>query len=113
MDMSKQAARGLVDIEAYLYQQAHVSAARQRLAYFTQQTDGLTHEQKEDIERWYLAEQRYVAHMVTEHIAESITTAREEHRIRFGRWLRGTLIAMILITTIVIVGTTVVVGTLI
>jgi hypothetical protein len=63
---------------------------------------GLTQEQKMDIEQWYLEEQRYVARMVTEHIADSINVVEELHHNSFGRWLRGTLIAMVLITVALI-----------
>ncbi|MFE4963665.1 hypothetical protein [Streptomyces sp. NPDC056660] len=58
----------------------------------------MTQEQKADIESWYLKERKYVARMVTEHIAASIGEVQRQHRVRFTRWLRGTLTAMILIT---------------
>ena len=51
MNTTKQAARGLVDIQAYLYREAHLSAARRRVSAFTARTDGLTHGQKRDIEQ--------------------------------------------------------------
>ncbi|MFJ4624383.1 hypothetical protein [Streptomyces sp. NPDC088812] len=105
MNTDKQAARGLADLEAYLYREAHLSTARRRVAAFTGQTDGLTHEQKRDIELWYLEEQKYVARMVTQHIADSIGAAEAANHIRFGRWLRGTLIAMAVITMVTFVGT--------
>ncbi|MFC8222799.1 hypothetical protein ACFUTY_32085 [Streptomyces sp. NPDC057362] len=111
MDTEKQAARGLVDIEAFLYREAQLRAARQRVADFTARADGLSFEQRRRIELWYLEEQQYVAHMVTEHIADSLNAAEEVHRIRFGRWLRGTLIGMFLITVAACVCTAVVVGT--
>jgi hypothetical protein len=40
--------------------------------------------------------------MVTEHIADSINVVEELHHNSFGRWLRGTLIAMVLITVALI-----------
>ncbi|MFI1566482.1 hypothetical protein ACH4ZX_26090 [Streptomyces sp. NPDC020490] len=80
------------------------------MADFSARVDGLSVEQKRDIERWYLEEQRYVARMVTEYIADSVSATEEANRIRFGRWLRGTLIAMVLITVATIVCTAVVVG---
>jgi hypothetical protein len=98
MDTSEEAARGLTDIQDFLYQQAHLRAARQRVADFTAQEPGLTREQRTDIERWYLEEQTHVARMVTDHIAASISEVEQRHRVRFGHWLRGTLTAMILIT---------------
>jgi hypothetical protein len=110
VNTDKQAARGLVDIEAYLYREAHLSAARRRVAAFTGRTDGLTHEQKRDIELWYLEEQKHVARMVTQHIADSIGAAEAANLMRFGRWLRGTLIAMAVIILVTFAGTAVVVG---
>ncbi|MER6536815.1 hypothetical protein ACWDE0_18685 [Streptomyces sp. 900105755] len=98
MDTSEEAARGLTDIQDFLYQQAHLRAARRRVAAFVAREPGLTREQKADIERWYLQEQAYVAHMVTEHIATSVSAVEQRHHARFGRWLRGTLTAMLLIT---------------
>jgi hypothetical protein len=102
MDAGKEAARGLTDIENFLYHEAHLSAAHQRVAEFTARTEGLTHGQKADIERWYLGEQEYVARMVTDHIAARIGVVEEQNRIRFGRWLRGTLIGMTVITSALI-----------
>ncbi|MFF5344059.1 hypothetical protein ACFY4H_25690 [Streptomyces althioticus] len=102
MNTDKQTARGLADIEAYLYQEAHLSAARQRLAFFMARADDFSVEQKRDLEMWYLDEQRYVARMVTGHIADSISAVEEQHRISFGRWLRGTLAGMTVITLVVI-----------
>ncbi|CAM5601226.1 MULTISPECIES: hypothetical protein [Streptomyces] len=110
MNMNKQAARGLVDIEAYLYREAHLTAARRRVTAFTARMDGLTHEQKRDIELWYLEEQKYVARMVTKYIADSVGAAETANNIRFGRWLRGTVIAMAVITVLTFVCTAVVVG---
>ncbi|MBX7554550.1 hypothetical protein [Streptomyces sp. NPDC004232] len=98
MDASKEAARGLTDIESFLHEEAHVQAARQRVADFTARAPGLTREQKLDIERWYLDEQRYVARILTDHIADRISAVEEQHHVRFGRWLRGTMTAMALIT---------------
>src|SRR4051812_47984704 len=98
MDASEEAARGLTDIETFLYREAHLQAARQRVADFTTRAPGLSQEQKMDVERWYLDEQRYVARMVTKHIAARISVVEEQHHVRFGRWLRGTLTAMALIT---------------
>ncbi|WP_406430929.1 hypothetical protein OHB00_03045 [Streptomyces sp. NBC_00631] len=98
MDTSEEAARGLTDIQEFLYQQAHLRAARRRVSEFVAREPGLTREQKSDIERWYLQEQTYVAHLVTEHIAASVSAVEQQHRVRFGHWLRGTLTAMLLIT---------------
>ncbi|MGW0211096.1 hypothetical protein ACWDZ8_36860 [Streptomyces sp. NPDC003233] len=98
MDVSDEAARGLTDIEAFLYEESHLQAARQRVADFTARAPGLTQEQKLDIERWYLDEQRYVARILTDHIADRISAVEEQHHVRFGRWLRGTMTAMALIT---------------
>ncbi|MER5430091.1 hypothetical protein [Streptomyces sp. NPDC002588] len=102
MDASEEAARGLTDIETFLYWEAHLQAAHRRVADFTARAPGLTREQKSHVERWYLEEQRHVARMVTEHIADAISGVERIHHIRFGRWLRGTLIAMALITVVMV-----------
>lgn len=102
MDAREEAARGLGDIETFLYREAHVGAAQRRVADFTARTEGLTPEQKRDIERWYLAEQTYVARMVTDHIAERVQAVEAQHHVRIRQWLRGTLIAMVLITVAMI-----------
>ncbi|MFH8442996.1 hypothetical protein ACH4D3_17410 [Streptomyces sp. NPDC018026] len=111
MDASKEAARGLSDIETFLYRDAHLRAARRRVAEFTSRAPGLTEEQKSGIEQWYLDEQVHVAHMVTDHIADSISTLEEQHRGRFGRWLRGTMIGMALITAAMGLAVAVILGT--
>jgi hypothetical protein len=48
--------------------------------------------------------------MVTDHIADSISAVEKAHRIRFGRWLRGTLMAMTLISVVLFVYAALVVG---
>ena len=103
MDAREEAARGLSDIEGFLYREAHVGAARRRVAGFTARTEGLTPEQRRDIEQWYLDEQEYVARMVTDHIADRIHVFEAQHQVRIRRWLRGTLIAMVLVTLAMIV----------
>ncbi|MEU3365200.1 hypothetical protein [Streptomyces pseudogriseolus] len=50
MDTDKQTARGLADIEAYLYREAHLSAARRRLARFVARADDFSAEQKAELE---------------------------------------------------------------
>jgi hypothetical protein len=111
MDTDKQtAARGLIDIEAHLYREAHLSAARRRLAEFTARATDFSPGQQRDLERWYLDEQQYAARMVTDHIADSISAVEKAHRIRFGRWLRGTLMAMTLISVVLFVYAALVVG---
>ncbi|MEU0965791.1 hypothetical protein ABZ357_10305 [Streptomyces sp. NPDC005917] len=102
MDAHEEATRGLTDIENYLYREAHLRAAYRRVAQLTARVPGLTQEQKRNIESWYLDDQRDVAHVVTEHIADSISVIEERHHARFGSWRRGTLIAMALITTLLI-----------
>ncbi|KIF66932.1 hypothetical protein HY68_34470 [Streptomyces sp. AcH 505] len=101
MDTSKEAARGLTAIETFLYREAHLRAARRRVTAFTTRAPGLTREQKEDIEQWYLDEQEQVARMVTEHIADSISETEERYHVSFRRWLRGTMTAMVLITLVI------------
>ncbi|MEU6388001.1 hypothetical protein [Streptomyces sp. NPDC046939] len=112
MNTGEQAARGLADIEAYLFREARLSAARRRVAAFIASTEGLTYEQRRDIEEWYLEEQIYVARMVTEHIAETVNAAEAAHHARFTRWLRGTLFAMAVTVALTFACTAVVVGSL-
>src|ERR1044072_2332759 len=61
------AARGLPNIEGFLYREAHRGATHRRVAAFTARVEGLTPEQKRDIEQWYVDEQKHVARMVTDH----------------------------------------------
>jgi hypothetical protein len=105
MSTKEQAARGLADIEAYLYREAHLSAARQRVAVFIARSAGLTHEQKRDIEEWYLDEQKHVAGVVTQHIADSIAEADSARQRRFLRWMRRMLIAVAVLTLLTFVAT--------
>lgn len=102
MDAYEEAARGLNELESYLRREAHLRTAYQRVTDLTARVPGLTQEQKSGIELWYLDEQRHVARMVTEHIADSVSAVEELHHARIGRWQRGTLIAMSLITTLLV-----------
>ncbi|MFI1441647.1 hypothetical protein [Streptomyces fructofermentans] len=105
MDTDKQtAARGLTDIEAYLYREAHLGAARRRLAEFTARATDFSPGQKRELERWYLDEQRHVARMVIDHIADSISAVHKVRSNRVGRWLRGTLLAMTTVSAVLFVG---------
>ncbi|WP_123531683.1 hypothetical protein [Streptomyces sp. 840.1] len=110
MNTNQQTTRGLAAIEAYLYQEGHLSAARRRVMAFTETRDGLSREQKCAIESWYLAEQKYVARMVTEHIDGSVGAAEAAHHVRLRRWLRGTLLAMVMLNVVTLLCTAVVVG---
>ncbi|MDV9171207.1 hypothetical protein R6V09_13860 [Streptomyces sp. W16] len=98
MGAREEAARGLTDIEGFLYEEAHMGATRRRVADLTARVEGLTSEQKRDIERWYVDEQKHVARMVTDHIAERVDTMAAQHQLRIRQWLRGTLVAMVLVT---------------
>ncbi|MFC4502748.1 MULTISPECIES: hypothetical protein [Streptomyces] len=73
-----------------------------RVADFTARIRGLTPDQKREIEQWYLGEQKYFARLVTDHIADRIDAAEEQHHIRIRRWLRGTLTVMVLVTVAMI-----------
>lgn len=111
MDAREEAARGLSDIESFLYREAHLHAARQRVADFTARAPGLSAQQRTDIERWYLQEQRHVARMVTEHIADSISAVEAQHHLHIGRWRRATLTAMAAITMVMALCAAVIAGT--
>ncbi|MDX2583280.1 hypothetical protein PV349_07675 [Streptomyces sp. WI04-05A] len=106
----EEAARGLPDIEGFLYREAHMGATYRRVADFTARVEGLTPEQKRHIEQWYVAEQRHVAHLVTDHIAERTSALEAQHRVRIRHWLRGTLTGMALITLAMIACVVVILG---
>lgn len=100
MDIRQEASRGLADIESFLFRQAHLRAARRRVGAFTAEESGLTAEQKEDIERWYVEEQIHVARMVTRHIADRVSAVKEQQHRRFWRWLRAIMTTMTLVTVV-------------
>lgn len=107
MDIHEEASRGLTDIESFLFRHAHLRAARRRVGAFTAGEPGLTPEQKEDIERWYIEEQIYVAFMVTQHIADTVSAVKEQQHLRFWRRLRVRLTALAVITVAVVACVTV------
>ncbi|MFF4112776.1 hypothetical protein ACFY0P_04705 [Streptomyces sp. NPDC001714] len=111
MSTDEQAARGLADLEAYLYQEAHLSAARLRVAAFLAQSAGLSHRQKRDFEEWYLYEQKYVAGTVTQHIADSIAQAHSARHRSNLRWMLWLLIAVTVLTLLTFMGTVLLVST--
>jgi hypothetical protein len=94
---SEQAARGLKEIEDYLYRESHLAAAYQRVTALTEHMRDLTQGQKAAVERWYLDEQRHVAYMVTEHIAELVDEMKGRHRVRLRRWIVGMLGVSVLV----------------
>ncbi|MFI5801014.1 hypothetical protein [Streptomyces sp. NPDC051677] len=106
----EEAARGLPDIEGLLYREAHRGAALRRVADFTARVEGLTPEHKRDIEQWYVDEQKHVARMVTDHIAERVEAMQAQHHVRIRHWLRGTLTGMALITLAMIACVVVILG---
>lgn len=106
----EEAARGLSDIEGFLYREAHRGATLRRVTAFTARVEGLTPEQKRDIEQWYVDEQKHVARMVTDHIAERTGVMEAQHHVRIRHWLRGTLTGMALITLALIACVVVVLG---
>lgn len=106
----EEAARGLPDIEGFLYREAHRGATYRRVAAFTARVEGLTLEQKRAIEQWYVDEQKQVARMVTDHIAERVGAMEAQHHVRIRQWLRGTLTGMVLITLTIIACVVVILG---
>jgi len=106
----EEAARGLPDIEGFLYREAHMGATHRRVADFTARVEGLTPEQKRDIEQWYVDEQKHVARMVTDHIAERVDAMEAQHHVRIRQWLRGTLTGMTLISLAMIACVVVILG---
>ncbi|WP_405674771.1 hypothetical protein OG848_45085 [Streptomyces canus] len=106
----EEAARGLPNIEGFLYREAHRGATHRRVAAFTARVEGLTPEQKRNIEQWYVDEQKHVARMVTDHIAERVGAMEAQHHLRIRHWLRGTLTGMALITLAMIACVVVILG---
>ncbi|MFD7875272.1 hypothetical protein ACFV5G_14400 [Streptomyces sp. NPDC059766] len=106
---NRTAARGLIDVKAYLYRQAHLGAARRRLAEFTARAADFSPGRKPDPERFHLDGQPDVARTVADHIVDGIRASEQMQRIRSGRWLRGTLMAMELIGVVLFVGAALVV----
>ncbi|MFF7160743.1 hypothetical protein ACFZBP_04990 [Streptomyces sp. NPDC008086] len=105
VDPGTEAARGLTDIESFLYREAHEDAARRRAADFTARTQGLSPEQKQRIEQWYVHEQKHVARMVTDHIADRVEALEEQHRARLRHRRRAVTVmagvtAMLIVTVI-------------
>lgn len=109
MDAREEAARGLTDIESFLYRAVHLGAAHRRVADFTGHVEGLTPEQRRDIEQWYVDEQKHVARMVTDHIAERVEAMEAQLQVRI-RWLRATLTAVALTAVAMIAYVAVVLG---
>ncbi|GAA3830055.1 hypothetical protein [Streptomyces chiangmaiensis] len=97
MDASEEAARGLSEIEDFLYREAHLQAAQRRVADFIARMPELTQEQTSDIEHWYVEEQTHVAQIVTQHIEDSISVAEAQFRTRMTQWRRGALAAVALL----------------
>ncbi|KKD04269.1 hypothetical protein [Streptomyces sp. WM6386] len=110
MTAREEAARGLPDIEDFLYREAHMGATHRRVAAFTARVVGLTPEQKRDIEQWYVEEQKHVARMVTDHITDRVDAMEAQHHVRIRQWLRGTLTGMALITLAMIACVVVILG---
>ncbi|MER8047326.1 hypothetical protein [Streptomyces sp. NPDC094032] len=105
MSTEEQVARGLADLETYLYREAHLSAARLRVNAFIARSAGLTRQQKRHIEEWYLDEQKYVAGMVTQHIADSIAEADAAQHRRLPRLLHRLLTAVAVLSLLTLAGT--------
>ncbi|WP_409468811.1 hypothetical protein [Streptomyces sp. HC307] len=97
VDASDEAARGLTDIEGFLFWEAHRRTAQSRAAEFAARVAGLSEGQKAEIERWYVEEQIRVCRMVAHHITEHITAVEDHHAKRYARLRRSAYMATTLI----------------
>ncbi|MFJ6632294.1 hypothetical protein ACIQMR_12965 [Streptomyces sp. NPDC091376] len=112
MDTADEAARGLTDIEGFLYWEAHRRSAHHRAAEFVARVTGLSEGQKAEIEWWYVEEQIRVSRRMTQHMAAHFTAVEKHHAKRYAQLRRGvygatTLIAlsMLSLCIAVILGT--------
>ncbi|RZB15409.1 hypothetical protein StrepF001_32195 [Streptomyces sp. F001] len=102
MDASDEAARGLTDIEGFLFWEAHRRTAQSRAATFAARVAGLSERQKAEIERWYVEEQVRVCRMMTQHITEHITAVEDHHAKRCTQLRRSAYLAATLITVMML-----------
>ncbi|MFI9612040.1 hypothetical protein ACIHCM_10190 [Streptomyces sp. NPDC052023] len=102
MDASHEAARGLTDIEGFLYWEAHHRSARRRAADFVARVSGLSEKQKAEIEWWYVQEQLCVCRSMRQHITDHITAVEEHHAQRYSQLRRGAYAASTLLTTLML-----------
>ncbi|MEV7994737.1 hypothetical protein AB0O67_23300 [Streptomyces sp. NPDC086077] len=102
MDTSNEAARGLTDIEGFLYWEAHLRTAHRRATDFVSRVTGLSPTQKAEIEWWYVQEQLRVSQSITRHLTDHITAVEEHHARRYTRLRRGAYAATTLFTTLIL-----------
>ncbi|MGP4084874.1 hypothetical protein [Streptomyces sp. KR55] len=98
MNASDEAARGLTDIEGFLFREAHRRSAQSRAAEFAARVAGLSEAQKAEIEWWYVEEQIRVCRMMTQHITDHIKAVEDHHAKRYAQLRRSAYMATTLIT---------------
>ncbi|MGW1886625.1 hypothetical protein [Streptomyces sp. NPDC001970] len=113
MDASDEAARGLTDIEGFLYWEAHRCTAHCRAAALTARVTGLSEGQKAEIEWWYVEEQMRVSRKMKQHITDHFTAVEGNFAKRYAQLRRGACVATTFVTMVmlglcisVILGTT-------
>ncbi|AVH60634.1 MULTISPECIES: hypothetical protein [Streptomyces] len=102
MDASYEAARGLTDLEGFLYWEAHRRSAHRRATEFAARVTGLSEAQKAEIEWWYVEEQIQVCRKLTEHITDHFTAVEEHHAKRYAQLRRGAYFATLVINMVVL-----------
>ncbi|MGW1545035.1 hypothetical protein ACWCPM_33305 [Streptomyces sp. NPDC002309] len=102
MDASNEAARGLTDIEGYLYWEAYRRTAHRRATDLVGRVTGLNEQQKAEIEWWYVQEQLWVGRSMSQHLTDHITAVEDHHAKRYARLRRGVRGATALSTSLVL-----------
>ncbi|WP_028803985.1 hypothetical protein [Streptomyces sp. 142MFCol3.1] len=100
MDASDEAARGLTDIEGFLYWEAHRRTAHCRAAEFAARVTGLSERQRAEIEWWYVEEQICMCRKMTQHMTDHITAVEEHHAKRYAQLRRAVYGAATVITAV-------------
>ncbi|GEC10588.1 hypothetical protein SSP24_82430 [Streptomyces spinoverrucosus] len=98
MDAGHEAARGLTEIEGFLFWEAHRRTAQSRAAEFASRLPGLSEGQKAEIEWWYVEDQIQLSRMMTRHITDHVTAVEDHHAKRYAQLRRSAYAATTLLT---------------
>ncbi|KIF66683.1 hypothetical protein HY68_32665 [Streptomyces sp. AcH 505] len=99
MELDKDSARGLAQLEGYLLWNTEVHEARSQAALFAEQLPWLTTAQREEVEQVYTADRLRVSRAVLVRIRERSEELRDEYTARYQQ-LKGRCVAL----TVVAVG---------
>lgn len=102
MDASNEAARGLTDIEGFLYWEAHRRTAHRRATDLVAHVAGLSERQKAEIESLYVREQLCVCRSMARHLTDHIAAVEDHHAQRYARLRRGAYAATTVCTTLIL-----------